>query len=182
MTKDEVRILAEKYNLPNKSRKDSQGICFLGKIKFDEFLRYNLGEKEGDLIEFETKEVLGKHKGFWFYTIGQRRGSGLGGGPWYVVSKDPEKNIVYISRKYYDDEKRRDELYVQNINWILEKEPKEKELFVKLRHGKQKHKCIISKDGDQLHVKLSERDQGIAAGQFAVFYKENECLGCGVIV
>ena len=85
--KDEVRALAEKYQLPNKDRKDSQGICFLGKIPFKEFLKHHLDEMPGDFIDLETMEKIGEHQGFWFYTIGQRNGLGLSGGPWFVVKK-----------------------------------------------------------------------------------------------
>ena len=107
LKKEEVRALAEKYNLPNAKRKDSQGICFLGKIKFGDFIKHHLGVKKGDLIEFETGKKLGEHDGFWYFTIGQRKGSGLSGGPWYVVLKDTVKNIVYISNKYYSHDKER---------------------------------------------------------------------------
>lgn len=79
-------------------RKDSQGICFLGKIKFSDFIKHHLGELEGEIIDIDTNKVMGKHKGFYFYTIGQRSGLRLGGGPWYVVNKDVEK-ILYISQK-----------------------------------------------------------------------------------
>nr|KAJ0223490.1 hypothetical protein LSAT_V11C200099580 [Lactuca sativa] len=79
--KDEVRWLARKFDLPNQERRDSQGICFLGKIKFSEFVGRHIGEKEGILLEAETGDFLGVHRGFWFYTIGQRQGLGLAGGP-----------------------------------------------------------------------------------------------------
>ncbi|TQD70220.1 hypothetical protein C1H46_044248 [Malus baccata] len=82
---DEVRKLATKFDLPNKDRKDSQGICFLGKIKFNEFIARHIGEKEGVILEAESGDFLGNHRGFWFYTIGQRQGLRLPGGPWLVV-------------------------------------------------------------------------------------------------
>ncbi|MFH1864207.1 MAG: tRNA methyl transferase PRC-barrel domain-containing protein, partial [bacterium] len=79
LAKNEVRKLAQKFDLPNKSRKDSQGICFLGKVKYSEFIKHYLGEKKGDIINFDTKEKMGEHEGFWYYTIGQRKGIGIGG-------------------------------------------------------------------------------------------------------
>ena len=103
--------------LPNMSRKDSQGICFLGKIKFSDFIKHHLGEIEGDIIDVDTNKVMGKHKGYYFYTIGQRSGLRLGGGPWYVVKKDIEKNIVYISRENLIDRARK-EFTVGKFNWI----------------------------------------------------------------
>lgn len=121
LLKSEVRALAQKFDLPNKSRKDSQGICFLGKLKFSEFIEFHLGNKTGKLIEFETNQIVGEHNGFWFYTLGQRQGIGLSGGPWYVVSKDVDKNIVYISKNYETEEKSRNEFMISNINWIPNK-------------------------------------------------------------
>ena len=182
LAKQQVRDLAKKYDLPTQKRKDSQGICFLGKFKFDEFLSHHLDKKEGGIIEYETGNVLGKHQGFWFHTIGQRRGLRLSGGPWYVVAKDVEKNIVYASRSYYDLAKKRDELLVGNLNWIIGSPPEEHDLFVKLRHGPELNKCSIEIHKDKVHVKLKDRDQGIAPGQFAVFYDKGECLGSGVIL
>ena len=84
MLKSEVRQKARECRLPSAERKDSQGICFLGKINYNDFLRRYLGEKEGKIVELETGKILGHHKGYWFHTIGQRKGLGLSGGPWFV--------------------------------------------------------------------------------------------------
>ena len=100
LMKSQVREIAVSQNLPSASRKDSQGICFLGKINYNDFIKRYLGEKEGKIIEKETGKILGTHRGFWFHTIGQRKGLGLGGGPWYVVAKDSAENIVYVSQGY----------------------------------------------------------------------------------
>lgn len=181
LTKKQVRQLAQNYNLPNKERKDSQGICFLGKFKFDDFVKHHMGQKEGYLVEVETGKKIGNHNGYWFYTIGQRQGLGLAGGPWYVVSKDIEKNIVFISRNYYTSDKVRDTLEISNCNWITTPSFN-KELFIKLRHGQKFYKACINKiDDDRYKIKLNERDQGIALGQFGVIYDNNKCLGGGVI-
>ena len=94
LMKNEVRDIARIAKLPSAQRKDSQGICFLGKINYNEFLRRFLGEKEGDIIEMETGKRIGTHKGYWFHTIGQRKGLGLGGGPWFVIRKDIDENII----------------------------------------------------------------------------------------
>lgn len=182
MDKARVRQLAHDLNLPNKDRKDSQGICFLGKLKFKDFIRHHLGDQEGDLIEYETGAFLGKHQGFWYFTIGQRQGSGLAGGPWYVVEKDIKKNIVFVSRDYYAQDKNRDTFEVSACNWLSGNQPKEGSLQVKIRHGSVKYDCVFIPQGkESARVVLSERDQGIAIGQFAVFYKEGRCLGAGVI-
>ncbi len=176
LSKEEVRELAAEFDLPNKNRKDSQGICFLGKLRFSDFVKHYLGEKKGDIIEFETGEKLGEHDGFWYYTIGQRRNIGLGGGPWFVVKKDTDKNIIYISNNYFED-KERNELDVEDPNWFSGEEPSGHDLQVKLRHGDHKYNCSY----DNGHVVLDGDDQGIAAGQFAVFYSGDLCLGSAVI-
>ena len=182
LKKSQVREIAKRLDIPAQDREDSQGICFLGKIKFSEFIKHHLGEKPGDLVEFETNKIIGQHKGFWFHTAGQRRGLALSGGPWYVVEKDAEKNIVFISKNYFDTEKQRDQFLVTTFNWVVS-EPKETtQLKVKLRHGPQMYNCSLEflDNGDGL-VKLDARDQGIAPGQFAVFYADDVCLGCARI-
>ncbi len=182
LQKNEVRKLAHQFDLPTKDRKDSQGICFLGKLKFRDFVKHYLGEKPGDMIEIETGEKVGRHNGFWFYTIGQRQGLGLAGGPWYVVDKDPKQNVMYISRNYYADDKSRDTFEVSACNWFGNAPTELKKLKVKIRHGTQLHKATLTpKEKGIFLVHLHERDQGIAPGQFAVFYDENVCLGGGVI-
>jgi tRNA-5-taurinomethyluridine 2-sulfurtransferase len=183
LTKNEVRALAREYNLPNKDRKDSQGICFLGKFKFSDFIKHHVGIQAGLMIESETGKTMGTHNGFWFYTIGQRQGIRLGGGPWYVVSKDCAQNIIYISRNYYDSAKRRDSFNINAVHWLSGAVHYEKNLSVKLRHGEQKYECAIAYDeNDKAVVHIFEQDQGIAAGQYAVFYDGDICLGSGIII
>ena len=145
-------------------------------------MNHYLGEKPGDIIEFETKEKVGDHKGFWYYTIGQRKDIGLSGGPWYVVDKDPKKNQVFISKKYHEKDKERDTLEVSDFNWFEGKFPNIKKLKVKLRHGPDFNNCALTKlTSKKARVKLTKRDQGIAPGQFAVFYDKDKCLGSAII-
>lgn len=181
LQKAEVRQLAHEYDLPTKTRKDSQGICFLGKLKFNDFIAYYLGEKPGPLREYETGKELGMHKGFWFHTIGQRQGMGLSGGPWYVVDKDAASNVVYVSRDYYSDEKERTTFFLNEGNWIAGHRPEKERLEVKLRHGKHRVGCSVIEQEQGLTVVLDANDQGIAPGQFAVFYDGDVCLGGGPI-
>ena len=174
--------MASKFGLATAARKDSQGICFLGKIKFSDFIKHHCGTKEGDLIEFETGNILGKHEGFWYYTIGQRKGVGLSGGPWYVVHKDTKNNAVYISSNYHANDKIRNTFRVNRCHWNLKKTPQKKDLLVKIRHGKEFYNCNLTlSDPSNGYVVIDGNDQGLAPGQFAVFYDGNVCLGCGVI-
>ncbi|CAH1454534.1 unnamed protein product [Lactuca virosa] len=149
--KDEVRRLARKFDLPNQERRDSQGICFLGKIRYSEFVERHIGEKEGILLEAETYDFLGVHMGFLFYTIGQRQGLGLPGGPWYVVEKDVKNNVVFVSRNYYSVDKRRRSFLVGSFRWISGSPPHNlNHLRCKVRHGPLFYDCslhIEEKDG-----------------------------------
>lgn len=200
MSKEEVRKLAAEMGLPNKDRKDSQGICFLGKVKFSEFVAKHIGEMEGIILEAETGDFLGRHRGFWFYTIGQRQGLRLPGGPWYVVEKDLENNVVFVSRNYFSFDKRRRIFRVGSLNWILGAPPESFDnLQCKVRHGPKLYDCdielvngslpkekepgfAVKPTEDVAVVRLREDDQGLAAGQFAAFYTRNICLGSGIII
>ncbi|KAK9939691.1 hypothetical protein M0R45_016380 [Rubus argutus] len=189
LSKDKVRKLAMEFDLPNKERKDSQGICFLGKIRFSDFIGRHIGEKEGVILEAETGDFLGKHRGFWFYTIGQRQGLRLPGGPWYVVEKDVKNNVVFVSRNYFSVDKRRRLFHVASLKWLQGLPPNQmSQLQCKVRHGPGFCNCTIiiehGEDGneDVAVVHLSEDDQGLAAGQFVAFYQGRTCLGSGVIL
>jgi len=182
LAKKEVRELAEQFDLPNKDRKDSQGICFLGKIKFRDFVNHYLGEKKGDILEYESKEKLGEHKGFWYYTIGQRKDIRLPDGPWFVVEKDSKNNIIYVSKTYHSEDKVRNSFKVSDFNWFTGKAPIKQDLNVKIRHGEKTYNCHLEFLNKKLaQVALKQNDQGIAAGQFAAFYDGDICLGSGVI-
>jgi tRNA-specific 2-thiouridylase len=180
-TKPQVRELAKEHNLPSSNRKDSQGICFLGKIKYNDFIKFHLGETEGDIIDIDENKKLGSHKGYWFHTIGQRTGLRLSGGPWYVIKKDIEKNIVFVSRDNSTDKVPHDKYEVFNINWITHK-PEETKLLTKLRHGPNKSGCELTMlSENSVKVRLDKPDQGISTGQFSIFYMNGFCLGGGII-
>jgi tRNA-specific 2-thiouridylase len=182
LPKAQVRELAAEFDLPTAQRKDSQGICFLGKFDFADFVKAHLGVKPGDLIEFETGKCMGNHEGFWFYTIGQRQGIGLSGGPWYVVAKDAAANIVYISKSYSDLHVAKSGMIVTGMNWNQGMPSASGMYQVRFRHGAALHDAMVAVDGDQLRVMLcQESGQGIAAGQFCVLYQGEVCLGGGVI-
>ncbi|KAJ6299450.1 hypothetical protein OIU76_020421 [Salix suchowensis] len=160
--KEEVRNLASKFDLPNKDRKDSQGICFLGKIKFSEFVARHIGESEG---------------------------LRLPGGPWYVVEKDVKNNVVFVSRHYFSLDKRRRSFRVGSLKWLSGSPPDmTSQLQCKVRHGPAFYDCSVKielgEDSSEeiVVVHLCEDDQGLAAGQFTAFYQGRTCVGSGVIL
>lgn len=188
MPKSEVRALAVDAKLPNASRKDSQGICFLGKIDYNDFLRTHIGERPGAVIEIETGHKIGTHRGYWFYTIGQRKGLGLSGGPWYVVRKNVHNNVIYVSRGYNTSLQYGRELLLSDMHWITENPISEPALPLEITF-KNRHTPIfedatieLTTNGD--YIVRSNRDiQGIAPGQFGIIYTRDRkiCLGSGVI-
>jgi tRNA (5-methylaminomethyl-2-thiouridylate)-methyltransferase len=199
LEKVQVRELAETFQLPNRNRPDSQGLCFLGKVKFRDFLQLHLGERQGDILDAVTGECIGRHDGVWYHTVGQRKGIGkslnplaTARGPWYVVAKDPAENLVYCSNQY-DEEvfcQARSEFHVENIHWIADGlvapkgESKTHRLWLKIRHGPRLVRGTLELlDGtDEGIIQLDEKDGGLAPGQYAVFYTEDaECLGGGII-
>jgi tRNA-specific 2-thiouridylase len=179
--KKEVRALAVQFGLPNALRKDSQGICFLGKIPFDAFVKFHLGTQPGPLVEAKSGRVLGAHEGFFYYTIGQRRGIRLSGGPWFVTGKEPETNTVFIAHGEDYEAEARDTFEVADLNWITGRVPEKTDLAVKVRHGEKFYDAKVLVENERASVRLAEKDQGIAAGQFAVFYDGDYCLGGGII-
>lgn len=181
LTKPAVRARASAYALPTAERPDSQGICFLGKLRFDDFVRAYLGERPGDVVELGSGRRLGRHRGPWFHTIGQRKGLGLGGGPWYVVAKDLAANVVYVAHRRALDAHRRDRFRVPRPHWIGAP-PADARLEVKIRHSPETLPCRVrvGEDGG-LEVELAGSDPGLADGQAAVFYTGEVCLGGGWI-
>ena len=182
LEKRRVRELALAYDLPNATRKDSQGICFLGKVRFEEFVRAYLGERAGRVVERESGRVLGEHRGYWFHTIGQRRGLGFGEGPWYVVGKDIEDNVVFVSHAEHRHSQSRRELETDPPHWITRPPNADADLSVKLRHAPSTVPCTWRSGADgSVTVELAESDPGVAPGQFCVFYEGETCLGAGRI-
>lgn len=182
LTKAEVRRRAADYDLPSKDRPDSQGICFLGKVRYPEFIRHYLGEKIGPIVEIETGNVLGQHKGYWFHTIGQRQGLGLGGGPWYVVGKDLATNTIQVSHSEGAEARARSAFLVDELSWTWQP-PAVDRVLLKIRHGPALVGASIEWiDGNRMRVTMDSPDRGIAPGQYAVFYDDDLCLGCGRIV
>lgn len=189
LMKQEVREIAQRVGLPSARRKDSQGICFLGKINYNDFVRRFLGEKEGAVIELETGKRIGTHRGYWFHTIGQRKGLGLSGGPWFVIKKDTEENVIYVSRGYGVETQYGKEFVLADFHFITDNpwsglDKEEADITFKIRHTPEFIKGRIIRENDRYRVLSSEKLQGIAPGQFGVIYDEaaEVCIGSGCLV
>ncbi len=148
LMKSDVRAIAARAALPSATRKDSQGICFLGKINYNDFIKRYLGEREGDIVELETGRVLGKHRGYWFHTIGQRKGLGY----------DPE---AQYGRS----------IPLAGFRWLSGVNPGGEDIMFKIRHTPEFHpgRLTVNADGSAL-IESADRIQGIAAGQYATVY------------
>jgi len=181
--KDEVRQIAEREHLVNARRKDSQGICFLGRINYNEYIRRYLGEQPGDVIELETGRCIGQHRGLWFHTIGQRKGMGFGGGPWFVVSKDVEKNILYVSHGYDPETAYKQDFAICDFHFLTPSALPQRVTF-KIRHTPGYLPGTLKDLGNgsyQMHADAPIH--GVASGQFCVVYDEqhHRCFGSGEI-
>ena len=188
LLKREVRTIAEAQNLPSAKRKDSQGICFLGKINYNDFIERYLGKCPGQIVELETGKIIGKHNGYWFHTIGQRKGLGMSGGPWFVVRKDIEQNIIYVSNGYDPETQYGKTVVMSGFHFITEDIWGEfsdaKEITFKIRHTPEFMRGLIYRTGNTYRIESGHKIQGIASGQFAVVYDRDSriCIGSGVIM
>lgn len=180
LMKSEVREIAHNAKLPSADRKDSQGICFLGKINYNDFIRRYLGEKEGKIVELETGKILGTHKGYWFHTIGQRKGLFLSGGPWFVVKKDIEENVLYVSQGYDPQTQYGDVINMKGFQYISKDiwgDFDTKDIKFKIRHTPEFAQGHLTRMGEDLYqIKSDTKIQGIAAGQYGVIYDNDAHL------
>ena len=181
--KDEVRVIAEREHLVNAKRKDSQGICFLGKINYNDYIRRYLGENPGDVIELETGQRIGEHRGLWFHTIGQRKGMGFSGGPWFVVKKDIDSNILYVSHGYDPETAYKADFPVQDFHFLtMNLQPTE--VTFKIRHTPDYHPATLEWTSANTFIVHSKTAiHGVAPGQFCVIYdsEHHRCFGSGEI-
>ena len=184
-TKDEVRKLAEKFGLPTAHKEESMGICFVGEVPMKEFLQKKIKPAPGNIVFSKTNEIIGRHDGLAFYTIGER---GLGinkdNKPLYVVEKNMKTNELIVG--FEDDPLLyKKEISLENITWISGHEPKfPLQCEVRLRHRQplQKAKiCHSRESGNPEIIVFTKPQRAVTPGQFAVFYKKGECLGGGEI-
>ena len=187
LPKSRVREIAHSQMLPSAARKDSQGICFLGKINYSDFIKQHVGVQKGKIVEFETGKIIGQHNGVWFHTIGQRKGLGLSGGPWYVVAKDIPENIVYVSNGYDVATQYGTVIPLEDLHIIsggnASMYDEEQRVAFKIRHTPEFTFGTIQRKGEIYIIQSEQKIQGVAPGQFGVLYDEKceICVGSGVI-
>ena len=186
LDKSQVRKIAEENGLATAAKKDSTGICFIGERNFRNFLLQYIPAKKGKIMTYDGK-VLGEHLGLMYYTIGQRRGLGIGGqsgddgSRWFVIEKDLKNNILYVAHGA-EDRLYSKGLVMKECNWI----PKalEKNQFhctAKFRYRQPEQGCTVKINPDCIEVLFDQKQRAITEGQFAVFYDGDKCIGGGVI-
>jgi tRNA-specific 2-thiouridylase len=183
MTKPEVRQKAEEFGLATAAKKDSQGICFVGKVGIKEFLQQYVEPNPGSIIDKPTGKVIGEHDGAIYYTFGQRHGLGVGGGlPYYVVGKDMAKNEVYVTTDLNDNSLWRDSFRLGQLHWINEAPAPGKTYKVRTRYRAPLIDCEISDTADgELTLRLKDAERAITPGQSAVLYDGTRVVGGGVV-
>ena len=186
--KSEVRSIAKQHDFPCHDRKDSTGICFIGERNFADFLARYIPTEEGDILDIDGN-IIGRHKGCWYTTIGQRHGLGIGGikgkngGAWYVVHKDISNNTLTVVQDKNHPLLFQSEIRINTINWINNAVRDDEHLGCKIRHGQAMQKCQVryADDTSHLSIRFAQPQRGIAAGQSAVLYRGRECIGGGII-
>ena len=188
--KTEVRRIAHELDLSSvMDKKDSTGVCFIGERHFREFLSNYLPSKKGDIIDGGTGKVVGTHKGVMYYTLGQRKGLGIGGikgidatGGYFIYKKDVEKNILYVAKVSDIELLNSDRCIVDNINWIGPRPKGEIEVGVKYRYRQQDQKAMLHFEGDNIVLEYAFAPvQAVTPGQIAAIYQGEKMLGGGII-
>ncbi len=181
LTKPEVRALAKQLDLPTAGRKESMGICFVGKVGIKDFLKEYIHDYAPGNIINQDGAIVGEHEGAIFYTIGQRSGLGVGGGlPYYVTGKNMEKNEVYVTSNIADENLWTDTLTLTSVHWIGKSQ---NAAYVRNRHRAPLVgvESITKLSNGDLRVKMAEKTRAVTPGQSSVFYTDTECLGGGIV-
>ncbi len=181
-TKEEVRKIAHELGLITAEKKDSTGICFIGERNFSKFLENYLPNKDGNVVDIDTNKIIGKHIGLMHYTIGQRRGLNIGGtkNRMYVVGKDLNNNILYVSSNKDESYLYSDSCIVDTINWISDRKPTK--CTAKFRYRQEDNEVYLEyNDNGTILVKYPQKVKSVTPGQACVFYDGDECLGGSII-
>jgi tRNA-specific 2-thiouridylase len=185
MTKPEVREEAAKRGLATATKKESMGICFVGKVGIKEFLSQYVETTPGPIVDQSAgqRRTIGEHEGAIFYTIGQRHGLDVGGGlPYYVTGKDMKKNEVYVTSNISDDKLWSDKIELTNSHWISDKPEKAKTYQIRTRHRAPLSNCnFVAISDSKATITLDDPLRALTPGQSAVIYDGEICLGGGII-
>lgn len=178
-TKQQVREMAHERGLWTASKKESMGVCFVGQVGMREFLSQYVTPTPGNIIDRQTGQVVGRHDGAIFYTLGQRHGLDIGGGlPYYVVGKDMDHNEVYVTKNLNDSAMWREKLELRDVHWINDETPDPaKKLQARLRHRGELLPCLIEENS----LVLAKAERAVAAGQSAVIYDDQVVIGGGIV-
>lgn len=183
LEKPRVRELARELNLATAEKKDSQGICFVGKVGIKDFLLAELGEQPHGAIVDQNGVTIGEHDGALFYTIGQRHGLDVGGGlPYYVIGKDMAKNEVYVTNDLQDGRLWHKELTLSALHWINDQPSPDRQYGVRTRYRAPLVSCRVGFDGDKATLSLEEDVKAITPGQSAVLYEGDRVIGGGIVI
>ncbi len=179
----QVRAMAKKSGLSTAEKKDSQGLCFVGKISFADFLRKIIPKKEGEIRLLPDNKIVGRHDGAQFYTIGQRHGLKIAGKfPYYVVAKDPKKNIIFVATQKNESDFYQKEVITDNVNWINGKVPDLNKIYLaRIRYRQPLQKCRLKVSGFKLQVIFEKPQRAVTSGQSLVLYDGPVILGGGII-
>lgn len=187
LEKPEVRAIAEKYGLATAKKKDSTGICFIGERRFRDFLKQYLPAQPGD-IETTDGQVIGKHVGLMYHTIGQRQGLGIGGlknaddSPWYVLEKDLTRNVLVVGQGNDHPWLFSRALHASHIYWVNPVDlDHPKTLRAKVRYRQADQDCVLERTESGYRAVFDEPQRAVTPGQSVVFYDGEICLGGGVI-
>lgn len=179
--KPAVRELAKKFGLATAEKKDSQGICFVGKVGIREFLEHFVTTEPGAIID-QSGRTIGEHDGALFYTIGQRHGLNVGGGlPYYVVGKDMQKNEVYVSSDLQDERLWRTDIRLTSLHWINQAPAAGAAYGVRTRYRAPLETCTVAEDEQGYKLVLAHPVRAITPGQSAVLYDDGRCMGGGIV-
>jgi tRNA-specific 2-thiouridylase len=181
--KPQVRELARQFGLATAEKKDSQGICFVGKVGIKDFLQQFVTTEPGRIFDQHGKDV-GEHDGALFYTIGQRQGLGVGGGlPYYVVGKDMQKNEVYVTTDLQDSRLWSNELQLTSPHWINGEPEPAKTYQVRTRYRAEllPVSSVNKLENGNWHVVLHDEVRALTPGQSAVIYENDRVVGSGIV-
>ncbi len=185
--KPAIREMAESNHLVTHDKKDSTGICFIGERRFRDFLQKFLPARPGP-IQTGSGEVIGQHNGLMYYTLGQRKGLGIGGSrdgdeaPWYVIHKNLETNTLVVAQGHDHPALFHTTLQCRQVHWIDGEAPAETRLTAKIRYRQTDQHCAIRHDEKNgLTVVFEQPQRAITPGQSIVFYQDERCLGGGII-